>query len=66
MKAFWRATFAMALLLVTAVPATAAEAEPRISRPGEYSGYAPVLYDEWVRTSQYVPMRDGTRLAVDL
>src|SRR5690606_32153895 len=29
-------------------------------------GYSPVLYDEWVRSSQYVPMRDGTRLAVDV
>jgi hypothetical protein len=38
----------------------------KVSRPGQYSGYAPAAYDGVVRTSFYVPMRDGTRLAVDL
>lgn len=37
-----------------------------VSRPGVYSGYAPLLYDEWVRSSQYVDVRDGTKLAVDI
>lgn len=41
-------------------------APERVSAPGVYEGYSPVLYDEWVRTSEYVPMRDGTRLAVDI
>jgi putative CocE/NonD family hydrolase len=51
-----------------AAPALAAEtqADERRSSPGVYEGYAPVLYDEWVRESQYVAMRDGTRLAVDV
>ncbi|PXY35886.1 CocE/NonD family hydrolase [Prauserella flavalba] len=66
MRALWRATLATLLLIATAAPAAVAEPEPRVSRPGEYSGYAEARYDEWVRTSQYVPMRDGTRLAVDL
>ncbi|HRE48685.1 MAG TPA: CocE/NonD family hydrolase [Aggregatilineales bacterium] len=38
----------------------------KISRLGEYRGYGESIYDSWVRTSQYVPVRDGTRLAVDI
>jgi putative CocE/NonD family hydrolase len=38
----------------------------QISRLGEYSGYSEPLYSEWVRTSEYVPVRDGTKLAVDV
>jgi predicted acyl esterase len=46
---------------------TAAAADAvRISRPGQYAGYAPIAYDGYVRSSFYVPMRDGTKLAVDL
>jgi putative CocE/NonD family hydrolase len=37
-----------------------------ISTPGHYRGYSHPIYSEWVRTSQYVPVRDGTRLAVDI
>ncbi|WNE95163.1 CocE/NonD family hydrolase [Streptomyces luomodiensis] len=60
-------TALVALLMTAALGAPAlAESPGLVSRPGQYEGYAPVLYDEWVRTSQYVPTRDGTRLAVDL
>ncbi len=38
----------------------------KVSRPGEYRGYSTARYDGYRRTSFYVPMRDGTRLAVDL
>src|SRR5260370_36491659 len=38
----------------------------RMSRFGEYSGYSEAVYDAWVRTSQYISVRDGTRLAVDV
>ena len=38
----------------------------QISRVGEYHGYSEPLYDGWVRRSQYVEARDGTRLAVDV
>jgi putative CocE/NonD family hydrolase len=51
--------------LVVVWPAVA-DTEEAISRPGEYSGYSEVLYDEWVRNSQYVEVRDGTKLAVDI
>jgi uncharacterized protein len=55
----------LALLpLVASVPATATP--PKVSEFGKYSGYSEAVYDGWVRSSQYVPMRDGTRLAVDI
>lgn len=38
----------------------------RVSAPGQYQGWSRELYTEWVRTSQYIPVRDGTRLAVTL
>jgi putative CocE/NonD family hydrolase len=42
-------------------------AEPlKESRPGVYRGYSPALYAESIKTSQYVAVRDGTRLAVDI
>lgn len=42
-------------------------AEPiKESRPGVYRGYSQPRYTEWVKTSQYVAVRDGTRLAVDI
>ncbi len=41
-------------------------APEKISTPGHYQGYSHPIYSEWVRTSQYVPVRDGTELAVDV
>jgi putative CocE/NonD family hydrolase len=38
----------------------------RISRFGEYEGYSEPCYDGQVLTSQYVEMRDGTLIAVDI
>lgn len=38
----------------------------RISAPGVYQGYSTAAYDGHERTSFYVPVRDGTKLAVDL
>jgi putative CocE/NonD family hydrolase len=48
----------------TSLPATAAS-QPS-SMPGEYQDSSQPLYSDWVKTSQYVAMRDGTRLAVDI
>jgi uncharacterized protein len=45
---------------------TAAIADQLVSAPGEYSGYSPVLYDGDELFSQYVTVRDGTKLAVDI
>jgi putative CocE/NonD family hydrolase len=63
---------ALALLLALAhTPLTLASLRPaqegeKVSAPGRYLGYSEPLYTEWVRTSQYVAARDGTRLAVDV
>ena len=38
----------------------------RVSTFGEYSGYSHSVYEGWVRTSQYLQMSDGVRLAADL
>ena len=37
----------------------------KVSSPGVYSGYSQVEYDGYKRHSVYVPVSDGTRLAVD-
>ncbi|HEX6904254.1 MAG TPA: CocE/NonD family hydrolase [Thermoanaerobaculia bacterium] len=48
-------------------PAPAESARPaKVSRFNEYRGWSEAVYDGWVRSSVYVPMRDGTRLAVDI
>lgn len=61
-KNFFRSLLALALLL----PQTLVHAEEKVSAPGKYAGYSPRLYDSWQRSSFHVPVRDGTRLAVDL
>ena len=40
--------------------------EESISKPGQYQGYSEAVFDGWQRTSQYVTMRDGTKIAVDI
>jgi putative CocE/NonD family hydrolase len=37
--------------------------EERLSKPGEYKGYSQPLYNERTSSSQYITMRDGTKLA---
>jgi hypothetical protein len=47
--------------------AGAAEPEPvKESAFAVYQGYSPALYPDQIKTSFYLPMRDGVRLAVDL
>jgi uncharacterized protein len=43
----------------------AAFAQTKVSQPGNYSGYGKPVADGWQRFSQYVTVRDGTKLAVD-
>jgi len=38
----------------------------RESRPGAYRGYSERVYQGYALSSQYVPVRDGTKLAMDL
>ncbi len=54
------------LLLALAVISELQAQTSRVSRPGEYSGYSAPTYDSYQRSSFYLPMRDGVRLAVDL
>jgi putative CocE/NonD family hydrolase len=37
-----------------------------VSKPGEYTGYGDKIYSGFELTSQYVAVRDGTKLAMDL
>jgi uncharacterized protein len=48
----------------TEVPA--ASPLPRYSEYGRYQGYSEANYSELVKSSQYIPVRDGTRLAADI
>jgi putative CocE/NonD family hydrolase len=57
---------AVCALAVVAALGPAARGEEKVSRPGEYKGYAQPVYDGWRLTSVYVPTRDGTKLAVDV
>jgi putative CocE/NonD family hydrolase len=38
----------------------------KISKPGVCKSYSQPVYKEWARTSKYIPVRDGTLLAVDI
>ena len=60
--------FAAAVLIaaVGSLAAAGLTAQQRQSAPGVYAGYSPKLYDAWQRTSFHVPVRDGTKIAVDL
>lgn len=52
---------------LASTPQTLAPSAPvRVSEFGKYEGYSPLVYLAWKRTSQYVKMRDGVRLAVDI
>lgn len=52
----------MAATIVTAF----AQAPARVSKPGQYQGYSTASYDGVERTSFYIAMRDGVKLAADL
>ncbi len=55
------------LILLGACAATPDEAGSlKVSRPGVYSGWSEPVYDGHQRSSFYVEVRDGTKLAVDL
>jgi len=49
-----------------AQPAGETSAAGRVSAPNAYSGWSEATYDGHKRSSFYVEVRDGTRLAVDL
>ena len=69
MNIFWLTlmTAALSFVILTMVESQVSLAQDRpTSQPGDYRGYSPVLYDGYKIFSQYVTVRDGTRLAVDV
>ncbi len=65
MHARWRASLTLGLWCLFASGISSADAQKE-SRPGVYRGYSQARFAESVKTSQYVAVRDGTRLAVDI
>lgn len=55
---------------VAVVEAAAAQpgrtAEAKVSAFGAYRGYSTRQYDGWARSSRYLTMRDGVRIAIDV
>ena len=60
---FWAGIFGV-FVLAWGLPCS--RAVGRVSTLGRYQGYSEAVFDGWVRTSQYVTVRDGTRIAIDL
>ena len=56
----------LVLMLPMALGCGGTAVEEKVSSPGEYSGYSQPDYATWETTSEYVPMRDGTKIAVDV
>ncbi|MEO8450714.1 MAG: CocE/NonD family hydrolase [Gemmatimonadota bacterium] len=60
-------SLAVILLAGSSILAPAdASAQAKVSSLGRYSGYGEARYDGYQRSSEYVTMRDGVRLAVDI
>lgn len=57
---------AVITLLAAGVLLTAALRRDTRQEPGHYRGYSKEAYSAWIRSSRYVPVRDGTRLAIDI
>ena len=56
----------LVVALVLQLPFKVNAQENKISELGRYEGYSEPVYSGWVRTSQYVTVWDGTKLAVDI
>lgn len=63
--ATYASRFACVAALLLPLHAAGADTQKQ-SRPGVYEGYSQERFDSWVKSSQYVAMRDDVRLAVDL
>ena len=60
-KLVFRLFTAIAIITFLGLPSSIAEAQIKVSKPGEYSGYVSVLYDGWKRFSRYVIAIDKRR-----
>lgn len=66
-RTFGRGLVASAALLAACSSSPDTTAPPgAVSRPNEYAGWSEKIYDGHQRSSFYVEVRDGTKLAVDL
>jgi len=67
---FWKVVAVLlAVVLLFSVLAYTRNGKERnqvISEFGQYQGYSETVYDGWKRTSDYLPLSDGTQLAYDL
>ena len=54
------------LIVISLLLPSVGMAQERISKPGVYSGYSRMIYSEVVHNSQYISMRDGTKLAATI
>ena len=54
------------LILFSFVLNLSAQESERVSKFGEYKGYSEEIYDSSIRTSQYLTMRDGVKIAIDV
>ncbi len=60
-------TLIVGAMLVGLATSVAAQPAPRKeSKFASYRGYSRLTYDGWARSSQYLTMRDGVRIAIDL
>lgn len=67
MTSFVQRVFLSVAVLVTASAAQVQAADiQKVSSPGRYEGYSPLLYSESKTTSSYFKARDGVRLAMDI
>src|ERR1700729_3370829 len=65
-KALLAVLWVLPQLGVAADQAVSADAAAKESAFGVYRGLSPAIYPDQIKTSFYLPMRDGVRLAVDL
>ncbi len=64
----WLIRYASAIVLLGLLPMACSTSGPQafVSEFGKYEGYPGNVYDGWKRTSDFLTMVDGTRLAYDL
>ncbi|WP_217562675.1 CocE/NonD family hydrolase [Paenibacillus sp. GbtcB18] len=61
------ALFISVMIAITFFPSGALRAETtKVSELNRYEGYSQAAYSGWVKSSEYVEVRDGTKLAVDI
>lgn len=61
-----RRFYLLALLTILDVGCVISQNREKVSRPFEYSGYSEAVYKDYEKSSQYVEMADGIKLAVDI